>query len=272
MAIARQRRLPYLLRSIGQLNRWSLSQSRGRKQLLLNLVERRNLNRAARLHFTSEAERLEAADLQLRPQPLVLPLGVSLPALAPSPRDDEPIRFLFLSRLHPKKQLESLLQALALVQGRQPQRDWTLQIAGDGDPGYVASLQRLAGSLGLGSRCQWLGFQSGASKQQLLAQAHWFVLPSASENFGIAAAEALAAGTPLIVSPGVALAPAVLQAGAGVVVDPVPECLAVELEAALTPPPQTMRNAARKLAAETYSWPAIAAELEAEYVRILEGR
>ena len=73
MALARQQQVPYLVRSTGQLNRWSLRQSPRRKRLLLKLVERRNLHGARALHFTSDAEPEEGAELGLRPPPIVLP-------------------------------------------------------------------------------------------------------------------------------------------------------------------------------------------------------
>jgi len=273
MALARQQQVPYLVRSIGQLNRWSLRQSPRRKRLLLKLVERRNLNGAQALHFTSDAEREEAADLGLRPPPIVLPLGVALPQLdppVPAPAD-QAVRWLFLSRIHPKKQLPVLFEALADLQRRQPAARWLLDVAGEGDASYVEQLQQLAQWLGLAERIRWCGFAAGEAKAALLARADWFVLPSASENFGIAAAEALAAGTPVILSPGVALAPDVRQAGAGLVCEPEPAALAQALERALQPPSAAMVEAARALAAERYSWPAIAAALEQHYQAILSG-
>lgn len=273
MALARQQQVPYLVRSIGQLNRWSLRQSPRRKRLLLKLVERRNLNGARALHFTSDAEREEAADLGLRPPPIVLPLGVALPQLdppVPVPAD-QAVRWLFLSRIHPKKQLPVLFEALADLQRRQPAARWLLDVAGEGDASYVEQLQQLAQRLGLAERIRWCGFAAGEAKAALLARADWFVLPSASENFGIAAAEALAAGTPVILSPGVALAPDVRQAGAGLVCEPEPAALAQALERALQPPSAAMVEAARALAAERYSWPAIAAALEQHYQAILSG-
>lgn len=269
MAIARSRHVPYLLRSIGQLNHWSLQQSAGRKRLLLRLIERRNLSAAAALHFTSAAEQQEAAALGLPTRSFVLPLGVALPPEAPRLRHQPGVRFLFLSRLHPKKQLELLFEALAILQHRRPQAQWQLQIAGEGDPAYVRSLRERAQQLGLTARMEWLGFVAGAAKQQLLQAADWFVLPSASENFGIAAAESLAAGTPVILSPGVALAERVQAAAAGSVVPAEPQPWATTLEQSLSPPTPAQRAAARQLAASAYSWQAIARDLKAEYARIL---
>lgn len=273
MAVARRQGFPYVLRSIGQLNHWSLQQSAGRKRWLLRLIERRNLEGAAALHFTSEAERREAAALGLRTPSFVLPLGVDpQPHLSTGREPGAVTTFLFLSRLHPKKQLELLLEALARLRHRRSDAAWRLRIAGEGEPDYVRDLQARAQRLGIAERCQWLGFVAGAPKQELLAAADWFVLPSASENFGIAAVEALAAGTPVILSPGVAVAEAVAAAAAGVVVAATPEALAEALERALVPPPAAMVQAARQLAANVYAWGAIAACLEQRYRSLLNPR
>ncbi len=270
MAVARARHVPYVLRPLGLLNRWSLQQSVGRKQLLLRLIERRNIQGAAAMHFTSTAERDEVTELGFHHADFVLPLGVDLPPLAPLPRShDAAIRFLFLSRLHLKKQLPVLLEALALLHQRHPEAPWTLQIAGEGEASYLNQLQALATTLGLSHRVAWLGFVAGQAKQDLLQQADWFLLPSASENFGIAAAEALAAGTPVILAPGVALAEAVAAAGAGWICEASPEALASRLESCLLPPAEAMRQAARRLAQESYSWPAISSSLSNQYQGIL---
>jgi len=277
MAQARRAGVPYALSTIGQLCRWSLAQHSRRKRLLLSLIDHRNLAGAASLHFTTNSEREEASDLSLPTPSFVLPLGVHLPGHAIPTDDDQahqpssatPCRFLFLSRLHPKKQLENLLDALALLRERQPKACWLLQIAGDGDPAYLNSLRQRVRRLQLDEHLQWLGYVEGEQKWRTLAAADWFVLPSASENFGIAAIEALAAGTPVILSPGVAVAEAITAAGAGRLCDPEPHALSSDLEASLAGPPAAMRTAAMDLAATAYSWPAIAARLDSTYASLL---
>ncbi|MEB3350063.1 MAG: glycosyltransferase [Cyanobacteriota bacterium] len=276
MAQLRRQRVPYFLRTIGQLNRWSLSQSKARKQVFLKLVERANLQGAQALHFTSEAEREEAGDLHLATPSFVLPLGVPAPPkLSLSNQSvgntSGPTRLLFLSRLHPKKQLPVLFDALAVLKQRHPLRPWELAIAGDGDPEYVQQLQHLCNTLGLAPQVRWHGFVEGAAKQALLQQSDWFVLPSASENFGIAAAEALMAGTPVVLSPGVALAAQVQAAQAGMVCEPTVEALAACLEGCMEPPPQCMRQAARQLAEQQFSWATISCQLMEHYAEALRG-
>lgn len=272
MVVARRQRVPYVLRSIGQLQHWSLAQSAGRKRLLMRLIERRNLAGAAALHFTSEAEQREAMALGLATASFVLPLGVELPLLLDlpaEPRAPGPVRFLFLSRLHPKKQLPLLLHALAALQRRRPGAIWRLDIAGEGEPSYGQELQRLAERLAIAERLTWHGFVTGEAKAALLRQAHWFVLPSAAENFGIAAAEALASGVPVILSPGVALADSVIAAGAGLVCQPTSTALADGLEACLQPPSAAIRSAARQLAGQHFSWGAISEQLIDQYSQLV---
>ncbi|MEA5441259.1 glycosyltransferase [Cyanobium gracile] len=273
MVQARWAGVPYILRSIGQLSPWSLAQSRGRKRLLLRLIERRNLNQAAALHFTTTAERDEAAALGLAPPSLVLPLGVRGPDPLAAPaavrKPSTPVRFLFLSRLHPKKQLEKLLEALALLQRQRPEASWELAIAGDGDPRYVTALQVQTRELGIDTRCRWLGFVEGDEKWRALGAADWYVLPSAAENFGIAAVEALAMGTPVILSPEVAVAADVARAGAGLVCASDPEALAMTLSTALVRPSLSMRTSAFNLAESDFSWSTIALQLRDAYRQVL---
>ena len=158
-----------------------------------------------------------------------------------------------------------------MLKQRHPARPWLLEIAGDGDPEYLQQLQHRCAALGLAPHVQWHGFVAGEAKQAMLQQADWFVLPSASENFGIAAAEALMAGTPVVLSPGVALSANVQAAQAGFVCEPSVEALAGCLEQCLEPPLLRMRQAARQLADQQFSWSSISRQLIDHYEDILRG-
>jgi glycosyltransferase involved in cell wall biosynthesis len=281
MAIARATGTPYLIHCLGHLQPWSLEQSALRKRLFLALIERRNLNGAAALQATSAMESADFARLRLRPPALDLPLGVAIPDLRADAR--ERLRqlhpqlapatptLLFLSRLHPKKGLERLLEALALLRQRQPHRPWQLLIAGSGEPAYTLQLQNLANRLGIAERCHWLGFVSGEAKNCLLQGCDWFVLPSSAENFGIAVAESLAAATPVLLSPEVGLAPAVAEAGAGLLSPLDPALLAQNLCQALDQPRAPFALAARRLAEEQYGWPVLARRMIQAYQGILRS-
>ncbi|UOR04484.1 glycosyltransferase [Hymenobacter aerilatus] len=106
----------------------------------------------------------------------------------------------FLSRLDPKKGLDVLLRALSNVTF-----PFRLRVAGDGDPAYVQSLKELASSLGLAERVEWVGWKKGEDKFAYLAGVDLFALTSHSENFAIVVIEALAVGTPVMVSDQVGL-------------------------------------------------------------------
>lgn len=281
MAIARRRQIPYLIHCLGHLQSWSLSQSAWRKRLYLLLIERGNLNGASALQATSPIEAADFARLRLRPRVLDLPLGVPIPEPLAQARirlqqtlpqlDPGAPCLLFLARLHPKKRLECLLEALALLQRQTPHLPWQLLIAGSGEPAYEQQLRNLAGRLGVAARCHWLGFISGERKNVVLQGSDWFVLASAAENFGVAVAEALAAGTPVVLSPEVGLAPAVAAAGAGLLSAAEPQALAHTLREALTGSQLGFRQAARELAEQNYSWSAIAGQLINAYQSILQA-
>ena len=217
--LARRAGVPYVLRPLGVLNAYGMQERRPwLKKLSLALVERRLIESAGAVHFTSMAEQSEAEALGLRCKSVVIPLGVELPPARKLARKlGVPFVLLFLGRIDPKKNIESLLRALA----RLPETV-RLQIAGNGAPDYVRRLQALAAELGLGTRVEWLGYVEGARKAAVLERAHAFVLPSHSENFGIAVVEALACGLPCVVSQQVAIAPAIAQAHAGIVTGQIP--------------------------------------------------
>jgi glycosyltransferase involved in cell wall biosynthesis len=116
-----------------------------------------------------------------------------------------------------------------------------------------------------------IGMVGGADKANLLAAARLFVLPSEHENFGIAALEALAAGTPVLLSPHVDLAADATAAGFGAVAPLDVRTWAEQLSERLRQPEdEEKRRATRAWVAEHYAWEKIAARLEAEYERVLQ--
>ena len=123
---------------------------------------------------------------------------------------DEPV-ILFLSRLHPKKGLEYLLAGLEIIAGRR----FSLVVAGSGSAGYEAELRCRIDNSSLKGRVHFVGFAQDQFKQILLQGADLFALTSHSESFAIAAMEAMAAGTPALVTPGVPLASMIEQFDTG---------------------------------------------------------
>jgi glycosyltransferase involved in cell wall biosynthesis len=216
--------VPYLVRPLGTLNRWGMTNRRPTlKKLSLRWIESRILEGAARIHYTSEEERLEAAEVNIQGPSVILPNPLPEPAsFAPAgefrkryPQSQGRQIVLFLSRFDRKKGLDLLLDAFARVVVGLP--DALLVLAGEGDPPFMAELQSQARQLGIASHILWAGFLAGKDKSAAFADADLFVLPSYSENFGIAVIEAMAAGLPVIVSDAVAVHKQVAKAGAGLV-------------------------------------------------------
>jgi glycosyltransferase involved in cell wall biosynthesis len=259
-----------VLRPAGMLGAWSLRQRSWRKRLYLRLVEGSHLRNAAAIHATSDAEASDLETLGYGARTHMIPLGTVATARGARREDVGPLRLLFLSRLHPVKGLPLLFDALAVL----PAEVGPVQllVAGDGEAGYRRQLEALSEGAGVAGKVRFVGWVDGEQKRRLLEEADVFVLPSLHENFGVAVAEALAAGLPVIVSDQVGIAAEVEGAGAGLVVP----CDAARLARAIAslagdPALRTaMGRRAAALAAERFSWDRTAArlvELYGELVR-----
>lgn len=211
MCLARKRHVKYIAHPIGSLEHWSLSQSAWRKKVFLTLVDKQNLQQATYVHFTAESEREQSSAVISKLKPLVIPLGLELPEIIKDSRQQicqgytlpkESIIVLFLGRLHEKKGLELILHALSSI----PHNKVRLLIAGDGDSEYRRMLGVQAERLGLKDSTVFLGHVEGHQKNILMQGVDLFTLTSYSENFGIAALEAMAHGTAVLLSKDVALA------------------------------------------------------------------
>jgi glycosyltransferase involved in cell wall biosynthesis len=122
---------------------------------------------------------------------------------------------LFLSRIHPKKGVDLLLEAFAAVASADPRLQ--LVIAGPDQVGWQAQLQQRATALGIADRITWPGMLSGDLKWGAFRTAELFCLPSHQENFGIVVAEALACGLPVAIAEPVNISSEVAGAYAGLV-------------------------------------------------------
>ncbi|HEX6902210.1 MAG TPA: glycosyltransferase [Thermoanaerobaculia bacterium] len=265
--IAERAGVPYVLSPRGMLVP-ELIRTRGRWRKLawMLLAERRTIERAAALHATTDLEAEDAARLDLSLPPVaVIPNGID-----PEPWDGSeaavPSPFLlYLGRLSWKKGLDRLIQALARVPGV------TLALAGNDEEGITPDLQRLAREHGVEDRTVFLGPVHGPGKAALLHRAAALVLPSTSENFGNVVLEAWAAGRPAVVTPGVGLAQAVRETGAGIVAEGDPVRLGDALRDLLADPDRLdeMGRRGAEAVRERFGWAAVAREMEALYLRVL---
>ncbi|MEA5503445.1 glycosyltransferase [Halotia wernerae UHCC 0503] len=277
MAIARLKGVPYIIRPLGQLCEWSLQQSAIKKQIYLKLIEKCNINSSRAIHFTSEQERKEASQLELTSPNFILPHGFSIPNRIFDARqrlckyfnlpENEPI-ILFLSRLHPKKGLDYLIPAL----GKLSDYKFTFILSGSGDLDYETEVKSLLISHGIDNRTHLTGFVKGELKNLLIQGADLFTLTSYSENFGVAVLEALAMGTPVVVTPGVALANMIAQEQLGYVAEFDVAAIASSIQQALdhAHAAKEMGDRARQFVLKNHTWEKISSDLVTVYRSVLK--
>jgi glycosyltransferase involved in cell wall biosynthesis len=278
--VARVRGVPYIIRPLGTLASYGFRKRRPLlKRLSLIFLEKPLLRNAESVHCTSVAELEEMKALGLTFNGVVIPLGVEQPTSANGQnhekryvRDGSTLTVLYLSRLDRKKNIEGLLEAFSDIAKKRP--NVRLRIAGSGPAEYVSHLQGRAEALALNGRIEWLGHVDGEAKTKVFADADVFVLPSFSENFGIAVVEAMLAGIPCILAKGVGIAPEVKDANAGRVVAPEVASIATALRELLDDPDirKLTGERARQFALQHYSTEAMARALISLYASHVVSR
>ena len=271
-AAARMRQLPYILRPLGTLDPSDLQKKKQLKQIYATFLERANIAGASALHFTSELEAKTSERFGVSTRDLVIPLGVNPPAYEMEKTEpNHPPIILFMSRIEPKKGLNLLIPALERVLAAGYEFQFVLAGSNPQDPAYETQIQTQIKQSPLGQCTTITGFVTGEQKAKLLQTADLFVLPSYYENFGIAVAEAMVAGTPVMISDGVQIWEQVKQAKAGWVSTCEVNEITAMLGSALQNQQERRRRGenARQLAAERYSWDAIATTTIQAYRQIL---
>jgi glycosyltransferase involved in cell wall biosynthesis len=273
---------PYVVAPHGMLDPWSLAQSRWKKKLALAIGWRSMLDQASALHLLNADEQKLAARLGLKAPGVVIPNGVNLeefdrlpPVVGKSPPvvdrglNDRPY-ILFLSRLHYKKGLDFLADAFQIV--AESERDVHLVVAGP-DDGAKADFERRIAAAGLTDRVRIPGPIYGAEKLSLLFGASCFVLPSRQEGFSVAILEALACGTPVVISTECHF-PEVAEVGAGEVVPLDAPAVAAALSRILSDGGmrEKMGKVGRELVADRFTWPRIAERSVETYSKLIAGR
>jgi glycosyltransferase involved in cell wall biosynthesis len=266
-AWCQQNGVPRIVSVRGMLNPWAVGHHAARKRFAWHAFQRRDLATADVLHATSDAELSAIRSAGMRQPVVLLPNGIEPPAEMPPPPSAGLRTALFLSRLHPSKGVDLLLQAWRDA----APRGWRLLIAGAGAADFVRSIDDAIVALGLRDTVALCGPADDASKWGLYAQAELFLLPTRSENFGLVVAEALASGVPVITTHAAPWdwLPA-RHAGWWVPVDSSSLAGAIRTATALSP--GELRGMGRRGRAEAlarFDWPAIAAQFSAAYDWIL---
>jgi glycosyltransferase involved in cell wall biosynthesis len=212
LALYRRYRLPYVITCHGMLDPIVFARHRVPKWFWGQLWERRNVEEAELIHFTTEQERLKALTQGWRlRRTLVMPVNIDiatgfvLPPREQLERDYPQLAgkqvIAFIGRINWVKNLDLLVAALAQV--RRQFQDAVILCVGPDSDGQREVLERQAGELGIGEQLLFTGLLEGDDLKAAYARADVVALVSRKENFGIAAAEALSAGVPIVLSDGV---------------------------------------------------------------------
>lgn len=267
--VARKYNIPYVVSPHGTFTEYAMTIGSKIKRVFWPLVQRPALNAVSLFHATAESEYADIRRQGFRQPVAVIPNGIDLPEFLP--KQSIGLRtLLFLGRIHPNKGLDMLLPAWKAVQDRFT--NWRLYIVGPNEGCYLSQMQKQAHDLSL-RRVEFAGPLYANRKWQAYADADLFILPSYSENFGMAVAEALATGTPAIVSKG---APwrGLQQRRAGWWIDIGLDPLVACLNEALSQTPDTlnaMGQRGRSWMEEEFSWSRLGQQMAETYSWILSG-
>jgi len=250
-----------------------------KKTLYLIVVEKRNLEGAAAIHFTSKGETTATEPYGIGAPGFIVPLGVDLNEIPDEsglesfktkyPNLDGKKIVLFLSRLDAKKGLDLLIPALGKLVSNH--YNLVFVLAGSGPARYEGEVRKLLHGYGMTEHTIMTGFVEGRTKWSIFREADIFVLPSYHENFGVAAVEAMSVGIPVVISDQVGIHEEVSKAGAGLVVsqnsEELTQAIAKLLDSAVLR--ERMGMEARQLVERKFSWEQGAEILSCVYEDVL---
>lgn len=272
IAWARANRIPYVVSPRGMLSEWCMNHKKWKKLIGWWLYQRGDLQRASAIHATSLEEMEDVSRVGLVSPAFVLPNGVSIPddlsAGRSLPKGSRTA--LCISRLHEVKGLDDLVDCWA---GIRPEH-WNLIIAGPSENGMREKLAKQILHRKLEAQVQLLDEVNESEKAELFSRSELFVLPSRSENFGMAIAEALSRGLPVVTTTGTPWQK-VVEYNAGWIIPPNQVSLEKALRDALSQSSSELIEKGlrgQKLIADHFLWPSIAVKMVAQYKAILSAR
>lgn len=269
-SVARRHGIPHIVSPRGMLEPRAFNHRSWKKFPFWHLWQRKALRDASLFCATAQQEADGIRALGFRQPIAVIPNGVDIPELASRATAVAEIKTaLFLSRIHPIKGLLELVEVWSQVRPV----GWRCVIAGPDEEGHEAVIKRAVQQAGLTEQFEFVGPVYGERKATLMQSADLFVLPTHSENFGIAIAEALACGVPVITSKG---APweCLTTHKCGWWVDRGVGPLEIALREACALPREVLQNMGsrgRVLMEREFSWQSVAESMKAVYAWVQNG-
>ena len=261
----------------GMLEPWAVNHNPLRKKISWLTYQRHDLVTANGIHVTSQLEEDNVAKFRLGKLSFNIPNGVDIPVRSKE-SSVELVKdavecgnkkvALFLSRVHPKKGLNLLLESWLKIQPE----NWILRIVGPDEDGYTDKLAAYIKDMNLQQSVELVGPKYQQDKIKEFERANLFILPTYSENFGIAVAEALAFGIPVITTTGTPWK-MLAEIGCGWYVEPDVESISIALEKATCKSEGDLRkmgSRGRELMLTDYSWSSIAKRFEQAYSSLLK--
>jgi len=261
---AKRQGVPRVVSLRGMLDPWCRQSKRWKKDVAWRLYQRRDLESAAAVHATAELEARNIRECGVERPIAVIPNGIDLPdeeglrARDSSPRQGVR-QVLFVGRIYPVKGLPMLVRAWDRVRPE----GWKLRIVGPDFEGHRAEVVRAIREHGLEDVMEFAGPMDGEAKRDVYRDSELFVLPTHSENFGMAVAEALAHGLPVLTTRG---APWSLleKEGCGWWTEPTISGIETALREATATSPETLRKMGQKgraLVERRFRWDAVAEQV-----------
>ncbi len=268
--IARERRLPRVLSTRGMLEPWARRHKRIKKTIAWQVYQRRDIATAKRIHATSAPEAANIKLIGIDVPITVIPNGVDVPDFEFERKKEAITRSaLFIGRIYPVKGLPMLINAWS----RTRQAGWKLIIAGPDEAGHRRELEKQVAAATLDELVSFVGPVTGEKKNALYKQADVFILPTHSESFGLAIAEALAYALPVLTTTS-APWPDLESRGCGWLADPSVDGLTNKLRDVMKMSPEQlfeMGKRGRQYVAAEFSWDGVAKDFSRLYESLISN-
>ncbi len=226
--ICKQQKVKLIISPHGMLSDYIIQHSKSFLKRFTHHFIGRSLLKYATLHATSDAELSECNTLISGWEGFMLPNIIWLPEINIEKHGNKIFTLIFLSRIHPKKGIELLMEAISKLTIKV-----CLQVVGTGEKQYIKNLKRKAKELHIEDQVDWFGWKSRDEKFEILMQADLFALTSYNENFANVVVESLHVGTPVLLSSNVGLSTFIATHNLGWICSLEPEDIAEKIESAI---------------------------------------